>query len=234
MKKTILFALVLLSVLSAEAQKEPGTVTVYPRVGINMSKLNKDIVYIGDGEWSSYSAKAKYKFGFTAGAEVQYQFSTFCAVSGGLLYSLQGSKMSDTHTESATNYENFTGWRQNLHYLNMPILGIVYMGYSGVSIKAGVQFGYLLAARSKNSYESGTIVSGRHVPNEGEPYDCSTNDLFIFKRYDVSIPLGIAYEKDCFAVDLRYDIGLAHIYKYLDDKICNRSIVLTIGYGFDI
>ena len=77
-------------VVSAFAQKPVGTLTLYPRVGMTLSKFTGDKVYYGYGV-ENY-ADAKYKAGIVAGAELQYQMSDVVALSGGVLYSQQGTK----------------------------------------------------------------------------------------------------------------------------------------------
>ena len=69
-------------VVSAFAQKPVGTLTLYPRVGMTLSKFTGDKVYYGYGV-ENY-ADAKYKAGIVAGAELQYQISNVVALSGGI------------------------------------------------------------------------------------------------------------------------------------------------------
>ena len=80
--------LLVLTATAAKAQPEPGTTTIYPRLGFNLSKFAGDEIYVSD---DGDPAKSKYKFGVTAGAEAEYQFTRFFAASAGLLYSMQGT-----------------------------------------------------------------------------------------------------------------------------------------------
>lgn len=75
--------------LLAYAQKEPGTFILYPRIGANWSTFHGDLLYYGLSEQDHVDSK--YRCGFTAGAEVQYQIGDYWAVSGGALYSRQGT-----------------------------------------------------------------------------------------------------------------------------------------------
>ncbi|MBQ7420793.1 MAG: PorT family protein [Prevotella sp.] len=234
MKRLIVSAIIMVIVsFNAIAQKEPGTTTIYPRIGLNLSKMSEDVIYTTANNWSDYTIKPKFKLGLTVGAEVQHQFSTFTGASIGLLYSQQGTGYSDHESEGTTEYWRITDWKTTLHYLNMPILLVENIGYSGFSVKAGIQPGLLLDARSKNSEEYGNIVDGYRVRDdassstEGDVKDA-------FRHFDLSVPIGIAYERNNFAIDLRYNIGLLKQYKYFDEHVRNQSIVLTFGYGLDL
>ena len=52
----------------------------------------------------------------------------------------------------------------------------------------------------------------------------------------LTLPVGISYEFKHVAVDLRYHLGLTHVYKdqSLYDLSYNKTIMLTLGYGFDL
>ena len=58
----------------------------------------------------------------------------------------------------------------------------------------------------------------------------------VFNRINLSLPVGISYEFKHVAVDLRYHLGLTHVYKdqSLYDSSYNKTIMLTLGYGFDL
>lgn len=195
MKKLAITLLALAMTAGASAQREVGTTTVYPKIGINMSKINDSYYTIDGDEFTVEEVKGKFKVGMTAGVEVAHQLKQNYGISLGLLYSLQGVRY-DSGIPSTT-----------FHYLNVPMLLNGYLGY-GFTVKAGVQGGYLLSA--KNPQTSA------------------------FKRFDFSIPVGLSYEINNIAIDLRYSFGLTKTYKALDDRTCNQCIALTIGYGFDI
>ena len=93
MRKRIALLLICLPVLHASAWKEPGTTTVYPRVGVNFSKFSGDKIYTSASPSGGTPdhIPAQFKTGFTAGAEVQHQFTNAIAGSVGLLYSQQGT-----------------------------------------------------------------------------------------------------------------------------------------------
>ena len=108
----------------------------------------------------------------------------------------------------------------NMDYLNVPIMAAFYP-VNGLGIKAGAQFGFLLNAKQGD---------------EKIKDFCEKNDF--------SIPVGLSYEFDECALDLRYNIGLSDVFKSethgtyngetyrstSDGKTRNAVIMLTIGY----
>lgn len=233
MKKHLaILLLAALAVISVKAQSAPGTTTIYPRFGVNMSKFAGDeILTAADGG----SAKSKYKFGVVAGAEVEHQFTPLLAASAGLLYSMQGSRYDESYTNDPNgNYSLFKDMKYTLHFLTLPVLAVFNLGYnSAFSAKCGVQLGYLLNATSSNYYESGQIVDGERLPNNpGDKFSGTVTD--VFHRLEVSIPAGISYKHDNLTVDLRYNIVITrNVYKYVDGAR-NSNISLILGYGFTL
>ncbi len=97
-----------------------------------------------------------------------------------------------------------------------------------------MQAGYLLSAKGSGDYENGTIENGQYIPDAEQSGEASNTTTGIFKRFDIGIPVGVAYEYNNISIDLRYLFGLKNPYKYYDDNICNRSFSLTVGYGFTL
>ncbi len=94
MKKTIITIMLAIVSMATFAQKEPGTLTLYPRVGVNFSKFSgSEIHELTGGEIVTHHSS--FKSGFTAGAEILYQFDPLFAVSCGALYSQQGEQFKD-------------------------------------------------------------------------------------------------------------------------------------------
>lgn len=207
MKKLLLAALVVLASIAATAQKEVGTATVYPKIGANFSTISNDVVIYGEAG-ASEAMGADFKVGFTAGAECQWQLRKGFAACAGLFYSMQGTAY-DVSRLNGADYD-VAGMKQTLHYVNVPLMAVFYVARN-LSMKAGVQGGYLLGAR----------MGG-------------TDDTAAFKRIDFSVPIGVAYEYKGFIADLRYSHGFSRLYRYTGEKTCNRSITITLGYGFDI
>lgn len=217
MKRIILLTFLILAAISVNGQKKVGTCTLYPRIGLNYSKFSdKNPVYIL--HHTKYS-KSKYKKGFVIGAEVQRQVIPLLAISGGLLYSQQGSYIEelDTHKQLCIRNNNII----------LP-LSLLLTTKPGLSARIGVQAEYKI----NNAFNK---------------------DLAIM---NIDIPIGLSYEFKNVCIDLRYIMGLNHVYRnfavyqpepviaypnihfgrgeYLKHQIYNQTIMLTLGYGIDL
>ena len=127
MKKTIITIMLAIISMATFAQKEPGTLTIYPRVGINLSKFADSKIYYLDGGY----VESKFKVGLAIGAECEYQLSNQFALSGGVLYSQQGEQYdlpSESKEFEKTRYDN----------INIPLLA-VFNTRIGLSVKCGLQ-----------------------------------------------------------------------------------------------
>ena len=202
MRKLLALLLMCVPILHISAWKEPGTTTVYPRVGINFSKFNSDKIYTSPsspGNTDNY-LPSRFKTGFVVGAEVQHQFSNVIAGSAGLLYSQQGTafkKERDLDVDFKMNHNN----------LIVPVMLVATTKYN-VDVKIGLQ----PEIRVSKGFNK------------------------VFNRVNLSVPVGISYEFEHVTVDLRYHLGLTHLYKdqSLYDSSYNKTIMLTLGYGFDL
>lgn len=191
-----------LPVLQLSAWKEPGITTVYPRVGLNLSKFSGDKIYTGIGFLGDNTSTipARFKVGISVGAEVQHQFSNALAGSIGLLYSQQGTafkKTSDTELNIKINENN----------LIVPVMLVATTKYN-IDLKLGLQPEF----RVSKGFDK------------------------VLNKVNLSIPVGIAYEYRNVAIDLRYNIGVTHVYKEQDmyDVSRGKTVMLTLGYGFDL
>jgi len=118
MKRIMMFAITMMMAFAAFAQKSPGTLTLYPRVGMSFSKF------------AGGNVDAKFKTGFTAGAELQYQLSDIIALSGGVIYSEQGTKFG--------SIEGIDDLEIKHNDINVPLLCVFTTKY-GFSLKTGLQ-----------------------------------------------------------------------------------------------
>jgi hypothetical protein len=114
MKKLVLAAVMMLSTLATFAQHEEGSLTIQPRVGVNIANLTK---YDG----------GKVRLGLAAGAELEYQVSDIFSLSAAAMYSMQGSKNGNI--------------KLNLDYINVPVMANVYV-VPGLAVKLGLQPGF--------------------------------------------------------------------------------------------
>ena len=113
MKKLLLLAIVLLSSAGIMAQEREGTLTVQPRVGMNLSSM------------TDYN---KMKFGYAFGMEMEYQITDIFSLSAALMYSDQGAKDDETGTDEILDID----------FVNVPIMLNCYV-VPGLAVKAGVQ-----------------------------------------------------------------------------------------------
>lgn len=206
---TLIFAF-LAAFLGAKAQQETGAWSITPRIGINSSVLSVDDVLYMDGNGKTESMKAKHKWGLTAGVETQYQMWSQLGLSMGLMYSNEGF-LFDAKGD-------MDEWKQSLHFLSVPVLANFYVEPNmlpGLSLKAGVQVGYLLQGKETQMGNTATNTDSFH-------------------RVGFSIPAGISYEYRNIVVDLRYNIGLTNLcnHKVLDETWRSNSLWLTLGYQF--
>lgn len=196
--KKVLYAIILLATaLSAKAQTEPGTATLYPRLGMTFSKFTGDRLLSASDD---HSLDTKYKAGFVAGLEVQRQVSDRVAASIGALYSEQGTKF-----EHDENVDVNTTVKAN--YIAMPVLGI-YTSATGLSLKLGLQ----------------------------PEVRVSDDANYVLNRVTLSLPVGLSYEFHHVALDVRYNIGLTHVYKHSVTGLSSRNstFMLTLGYGIEL
>ena len=78
MKKTIITIMLAIISMATFAQKEPGTLTFYPRVGVNFSTFSDGRIYHLD---ESYT-ESEFKPGLVIGAELEYQLNNLFAIEG--------------------------------------------------------------------------------------------------------------------------------------------------------
>ena len=137
MKKIILSIIMLSAGMVAMAQHAPGTVTLQPKVGLNISSMTD-------------ADDADPRFGVAAGAELEYQVNSFFSISGGALYSMQGLKGSDDVDVT-----------MKLDYINVPIMANFYV-VKGLALKAGIQPGFNVNSKLSASENkvSGSVDMG--------------------------------------------------------------------------
>jgi hypothetical protein len=202
MRKLFALLLLWLPVLQLSAWKEPGTTTIYPRVGFNLSKFSGDKIYTGINTFDGVAGTipARFKVGFTMGAEAQHQFSNALAGSIGLLYSQQGTafkKTSDTELDFKIKENN----------LIVPVMLVATTKYN-IDLKLGLQPEF----RVSKAFDK------------------------VLNKVSLSIPVGISYEYRNVVLDLRYNIGVSHVYKEQSSYDASRgqTVMLTLGYGIDL
>ncbi len=199
MKKIMLMAVVLLSSVAASAQHAVGSITLQPKVGMNVANLTE-------------FDNADSRIGLAAGAELEYQVSDIFSLSGGAIYSMQGSK----YDRSFLNQDIRTTTK--LDYINVPIMANVYV-VKGLAVKLGIQPGFNV--NSKQTFSGKTVVG-----------DIDEKAELDTKSVDFSIPVGLSYEYNNVVLDARYNWGLTKVFDGSDAK--NSVFQITLGYKFDL
>ena len=168
---------------AAMAQSSAGDVYLKPMIGGTLSTITK-------------TDDTKMKLGLVGGAELGYQVTDQFAVTAGALVAMQGTGVKDNEITKDASLA--------LTYLNVPVL-LNYSIVPGLTIKAGIQPGFLLTAKTK--YTTIALAEGEKDMKS----DTDVKDLM--EKFDLSLPVGIAYEFDDFVIDARYNIGLSKIVK---------------------
>ena len=206
MKKILMIAALMVATVSAKAQFEPGTFSLQPKVGFELTSIS------GDG--------SKFKPGFTAGLEGQYQINNWFGLSAGVHYAMGGCKIKDVDSKF------------NMNYVNIPVMAKFYVT-KGLSLNAGLQLGFMTSAKLAD------------VQLLGGKSDVDIKDLC--NKTDFSIPLSIAYEfENGLSFEARYNAGVTNVFKddvvnaALDvvggtkrwDDNKNEMFIITVGYKF--
>ena len=226
MKKSLFVLALFFLSLTVQAQVESYW-RIYPKIGFNLSKFPNDKFYSGDRELAEYTAR--YKQGMTGGVEVAYEHgvATFTA---GLMYANCGTKYQDYTYEDAVSIDKVSGIQYTLHYLEVPLM-TGYEIYEGLKIKAGVQPGFLLKAKFKQSAITSEKLKDRQTRVvKAEETDSDASDMF--KKFDFSIPVGLSYEFSNVVIDARYVFGVTDNSDLIKGR--NGGFTFTVGYGFDL
>lgn len=119
MKKIVLILmLAIVSMGIASAQHEMKSLSLQPKIGLNLSKLTNH--YDSD-----------FKPGVVVGLETEWQSKAKFGWSVGLLYSQQGTKYALGEFKYTYNY----------NYINVPVLANFYVARN-LALKTGLQFGF--------------------------------------------------------------------------------------------
>lgn len=201
MKKFFAFAVAVMLSATSFAQTETGRFFFAPKVGYNAASLT--------------SAPKDYttQLGLVAGIEVGYQMTDKFGITADVLYSGQGIDC-DTRWFEPDGTTPIYRLKDNmkLDYLNIPILANYYI-VKGLAVKAGIQPGFLVSAKSKverDIYDGAGTESGEVDMKDG------------LNSFDLSIPVGLSYEWKNIFIDVRYIFGLTNVNKsntYLFEEV---------------
>ena len=139
MKKIMMTLVMAVAAIAANAQnntlREPGTISIQPKVGIGIGYLS--------GDWTG-SVDRKAKVGFVGGVEGEYYVNNWLGVAAGVNFAQQGWKATKPSRTGDIDY------KAKLNYLNIPIVADFYV-LPGFALKTGVQFGFLASAKTNDT-----------------------------------------------------------------------------------
>lgn len=219
-----MIAAMMVATLSASAQFEPGTFSLQPKLGLNLSKVS-NMPPIRAGK---YTVDRSLLGGAAFGVEAEYQIAKPFSVAAGLLFSMQGCQWEDTKLKNAGPKGEDIEVKDakiELNYASIPVVANIYL-FKGFAIKGGVQFGFLASANAKSTVKGGNISA---TYDEKVKSDCN--------KFDLSIPVGISYQVPTIPIyiDTRAIFGVTDIAKdTMDGEKNSRNQVfqLTVGYKF--
>ena len=163
MKKLFLMAVMMAATITASAQQPTGSWSITPKVGINLANLAGDV------------SNNSIKVGLTAGAEAMYQITPLIAVSGGVMYSVQGCNGSgDT--------------KLSFDFLNIPLLANFFVA-PNFALKVGLQPGIVLSAKEKHDKAEYDWKDNMQTLDFSVPIGASykISDFVIDARYNLGI-----------------------------------------------
>ena len=219
-----MIAAMMVATLSASAQFEPGTFSLQPKLGMNLSKVS-NMPPIGYGK---YTIDRSLLVGGAVGVEAEYQIAKPFSVAAALLFSMQGFQWEDTKLKNAGPKGEdiqIKDAKIELNYASIPVVANIYL-FKGFAIKGGVQFGFLASANAKSSAKMGDVTKTADADVKSS-----------FNKFDLSIPVGISYQVPNIPIyiDSRAIFGVTDIGKDVEDgdkNSRNQVFQLTVGYKF--
>jgi hypothetical protein len=144
MKKIFFAALALLVINGTFAQD----IRIGIKTGGNLSTLNCDPVPFG-----GITLTAKMKFGFHAGAFIDFKFNDRLSLQPELLYSAQNSNLYGSATGTDDDHQPHSGsadFSFSFGYINLPVLLKINLPEitQGLSAEIGTQIGFLVSAKA--------------------------------------------------------------------------------------
>lgn len=238
MKKTLFLLSFLSASLFAKAQQPAaGTVSIIPRVGVSLSSLPGEKIYVGESVADELPFSSRYKAGFTGGVDIDWQFMPNLSATLGVLYTQQGCKYKNDAKTTTTVlggavYKGigYSDWSTTLHYVNVPLMLNAYLA-PGFAVKAGVQLGFAVSGKMK--YTSQTFTQTKEGIEYDKPEKTTNNLNSTLSKVTVAIPVGVSYEFSNVIIDARYHFGLTGFQNVPEvDSSKNRVLTFTAGYRF--
>ena len=234
MKKYLLMATMMVVALSANAQSrfEPGTLTIQPKIGFTAAQLtNTPAINLREVGFSK-SIDAQPTAGVITGADLEYQLTDRFSLAAGVNWTMAGSGWEDCDVKDATSGTTvkIRDMKIETGYANIPVTANFYL-FKGFAVKAGVQCGFLTNAKVKATISASE--GGKNIKADIDE-DCKNQ----FKKFDLSIPIGVSYEFNIpIVIDMRYNIGISKVNKESvagEKDSRNGILTLTVGYKFKL
>ena len=212
MRKIFALAIALIATTCFAQTSKPGTFSITPRGGVDMSTFHQTIAYT-----SMIKIESRNLLGVTGGIDFGYQLSKHLGVTVGAAYGNMGSRF---YLKGWGNGFDGKLCQLSNDYLQIPLVANFYVA-DGLALKAGIQPAFLLGAK-----EAEEKVEMKDLLN----------------HFDMQIPIGISYEYGNLILDVRYIFGLANVMKEkytfvvdetpieANNKFHNRTLSVTIGY----
>lgn len=260
MKKLLtLIAALSMTAFTANAQQEPGTFSITPKVGITSGKFSNDppiaIGYASGIQINpqggiydpsdvragmfSFTPKNKSKVGIACGFDVQYQIKPTFGVSLGLTYLSQGMSFETKdgtfdigYPEPEATVVFKDDMKLKLQYLAIPVVAHIYVA-KNLALNCGIQPEINIG----KSLERNLLINpiNTNSTNNTNSYSKQMSDKpENYKNFVVSLPIGLSYEYKNFVADVRYNFGLTDVMKVEDSydfsSIRNNVLAITLGY----
>ena len=195
MKKLFLAVIAVLSLTYSQAQE----VQFGAKAGVNFADLT--------GDFDNSDMITSFHLGAVAEIKINEKFS----VQPELLYSSQGATSKDKY--EGISMENTI----KLDYIAVPIMAKYYIA-QGLSLEAGPQIGFLVAAESEYSF--GGSSETQDIKDE-------------LKTIDFGLNFGLGYKLDNGVnFGARYNLGLSNIADNDDIELKNSVFQISVGYLF--
>ena len=194
MKKFFIASFMMLFCITANAQFEPGTWSLQPKIGIGAAWINNDDMYYNMEKLDNMPTAA-----VLFGAELEYQAMRPLSFSAGVNFAQRGTAW-DKYKDNGADIED----RLEMLYIDIPVKANLYFA-KGWALKAGVQLGLNISA-SQKSHEEGKLNGKKYT------VDTSLDVKDTYKDVEFSIPVGVSYEfKNHLVLDATYNIGLTDL-----------------------
>ena len=233
MKKILMIAAMMVATMTASAQYEQGTFSLQPKIGATASQLSNlpdlNLSDLNIPEINQTLEKTPTG-GAMVGVEAEYQALKWLGISAGVHFSEQGSGWKDQKVKVDGIDSKIKDTKVNTTNILVPVTANFYI-VKGLAFRTGVQFGFLTRAELKSTVEA---KDGETTSRTSVEQKCTDE----FKKFDISIPIGISYEfNNHIVLDMRWNQGISKVYKESEKgqkDPRNQVLLLSVGYKFKL